>query len=104
MNIKEMQQKILELKKEKKEYSEERDILVEHLDLVLMDASEQYDTLKRKLDKIPPLIAEALESLKILEQKQAIATIVVKDYEMYLVNKKEELLVLFLCQVKCLIL
>ncbi len=80
-----------ELKKEKKECSKERDILVEHLDLVFMDASEQYDTLKRKLDKIPSLITEALENLKILEQKQAIAKVVVKDYETYLLNKKEEL-------------
>ncbi len=80
-----------ELKKEKQECSKERDILVEHLDLVLMDASEQYDTLKRKLDKISPLIVEALKSLKTLEQKQTIAKVVVKDYETYLLNKKEEL-------------
>ena len=80
-----------ELKQKKKECSKERDILVEHLDLVLMDTAEQYDTLKQKLDKISPLITKSLESLKILEQKQAIAKVVVKDYEMYLLNKKEEL-------------
>lgn len=79
------------LKEEKKQWSKERDLLVEQLDLVLMDASEQYDILKQKLDKIYPLIVEALEGLKILEQKQTIAKVVVKDYETYLLNKKEEL-------------
>lgn len=89
--IKELLLKEEELKEEKKRLSQERDFLVEEFDLILMDASEQYDSLKRKLDNIEPLILEALHILDVLEQKQIIARIAVEDYETFLVSKKEEL-------------
>lgn len=89
--IKELLLKEEKLQEEKKRLSRERDFVVEQLDLVLMDASDQYDNLKQKLDKIEPLIAEALHILDVLEQKQIIARIVVEDYEKFLISKKEEL-------------
>ena len=87
-NLLQQEQKI---KEEKKELSKERDFLVEQLDLVTMDASEQYDNLKEKLNNIKPLLEKALEILNSLEKKQIIARVVVEDYEKFLVSKKEQL-------------
>lgn len=79
------------IEKERKRVSEERDRMVEQLDLVLMDAFEQYDTLKQKMKEIEALLEEALKILDRLEKKQAIAQNSVEAYEAFLVDKKEEL-------------
>ena len=87
----ELLQREQKVKEEKKELSKERDFLVEQLDLVTMDASDQYDNLKQKLNNIQPLLEEALNILEGLEQKQIIARVVVEDYEDFLASKKEQL-------------
>ncbi len=75
----------------RKRVSQERDTTVEQLDLVLMDALEQYENLQQKMNAIEPLLSEALEILDRLEQKQTVARVAVESYEIFLMSKKKEL-------------
>jgi len=68
----------------KKEAMAARDERVEWLDLVWMDAQEQYEVLKQKMDAVEPLLSEALKIVNGLEQKQKTAQISVMAYETFL--------------------
>lgn len=74
-----------------KRLREERDELVEHLDLVWMDAQEQYDVLQDTFAGVKNCLDEAEEVLIVLEKKQAAARPIVEKYAGYLEGRKEQL-------------
>lgn len=67
-----------------------RDELIEWLDIAMMDMEEQYESLRKELSRIVPLLAQTKDVLSGLESKQLGAQISVKAYEEYLKELKEE--------------
>lgn len=68
----------------------QRDELIEWLDIACMDMEEQYETLKKELEQVMPLLSQAKEILTELESKQLGAQLSVKLYENYLSELKDE--------------
>lgn len=79
-----------ELSIRKKQASEQRDERIEWLDLVLMDAEEQYEKLREKLEAVEPLLTRALKIVEQLEKKQAAAAVSVLAYETFLESVQAE--------------
>ena len=76
---------------ERQALRERRDELVEHLDLVWMDAEDQYMIMQQAIEEVSGHLREAASILDVLEEKQEAARLVVSGYERYLEGEKEQL-------------
>ena len=76
---------------DRKKVEQQRDELLEWLDIARMDMEEQYVALQSELRAVIPLLSEAEKILAGLESKQLGAQLSVREYEEYLKQQKEKI-------------